>query len=65
MIVGKGDDILTMIFDNLASNGDKGTVNVFNNLVATGSAPDVDEDAFAKIASAKTREDLDALLGLN
>jgi hypothetical protein len=36
-----------------------------NNLVATGSAPDVDEDAFAKIASAKTREDLDALLGLN
>lgn len=36
-----------------------------NNLVATGTAPDVDEDAFAKIASAKTREDLDALLGLN
>jgi hypothetical protein len=36
-----------------------------NNLVATGSAPDVDEDAFTKIASAKTREDLDALLGLN
>lgn len=35
-----------------------------NNLVATGSAPDVDEDAFAKIAGAKTREDLDALLGL-
>ena len=36
-----------------------------NNLVSTGSAPDVDEDAFAKIAGAKTREDLDALLGLN
>ena len=36
-----------------------------NNLVATGTAPDVDEDAFAKIAGAKTREDLDALLGLN
>jgi hypothetical protein len=35
-----------------------------NNLVATGTAPDIDEDAFAKIASAKTREDLDALLGL-
>jgi hypothetical protein len=35
-----------------------------NNLVATGTAPDVDEDAFAKIASAKTKEDLDALLGL-
>jgi hypothetical protein len=35
-----------------------------NNLVATGTAPDVDEDAFAKIAAAKTREDLDALLGL-
>ena len=32
LIVGKGDDILTMIFDNLASNGNKGTVNVFNNL---------------------------------
>lgn len=32
LIVGKGDDILTMIFDNLASNGIKGTVNVFNNL---------------------------------
>lgn len=36
-----------------------------NNIAATGSAPDVDEDAFAKIAGAKTREDLDALLGLN
>ncbi len=35
-----------------------------NNIVATGTAPDVDEDAFAKIAGAKTREDLDALLGL-
>jgi hypothetical protein len=36
-----------------------------NNLISTGSAPDVDEDAFAKIAGAKTREDLDVLLGLN
>jgi len=36
-----------------------------NNLVSTGSAPDIDEDAFAKIAGAKTREDLDAILGLN
>lgn len=36
-----------------------------NNIAATGSAPDVDEDAFAKIAGAKTKEDLDALLGLN
>ena len=35
-----------------------------NNMVATGSAPDYDEDAFAKIAAAKSREDLDALLGL-
>ena len=35
-----------------------------NNMVATGTAPDVDEDAFAKIAAAKSREDLDALLGL-
>ena len=36
-----------------------------NNIAATGAAPDVDEDAFAKIAGAKTKEDLDALLGLN
>jgi len=36
-----------------------------NNIAATGTAPDVDEDAFAKIAAAKTKEDLDALLGLN
>ncbi len=36
-----------------------------NNLVSTGTAPDIDEDAFAKIAGAKTREDLDALLGFN
>ena len=35
-----------------------------NNMVATGTAPDIDEDAFAKIAAAKSREDLDALLGL-
>jgi len=36
-----------------------------NNMVATRSAPYIDEDAFAKIANAKTREDLDALLGFN
>ena len=36
-----------------------------NNIVATGTAPDIDEDAFAKIASAKNKEDLDILLGLN
>lgn len=36
-----------------------------NNVVATGSAPDIDEDAFAKIANAKSKEDLDILLGLN
>ena len=36
-----------------------------NNMVATGTAPDVDEDAFAKIAAAKSKEDLDILLGLN
>ena len=36
-----------------------------NNMVATGSAPDIDEDAFAKIANAKSKEDLDILLGLN
>lgn len=32
LIVGKGDDILTMIFDNLSSNGNSGEVDVFNNL---------------------------------
>jgi len=36
-----------------------------NNMVATGTSPDIDEDAFAKIASAKSKEDLDILLGLN
>jgi hypothetical protein len=36
-----------------------------NNMVATGTPPDIDEDAFAKIASAKSKEDLDILLGLN
>lgn len=36
-----------------------------NNMVATGTAPDIDEDAFAKIANAKSKEDLDILLGLN
>jgi len=32
LIVGKGDDILTMIFDNLASNNQGGNVDVLNNL---------------------------------
>ena len=32
LIVGKGDDILTMIFDNLASNNEYGNVDVLNNL---------------------------------
>ena len=32
LIVGKGDDILTMIFDNLSSNGNGGEVDVLNNL---------------------------------
>ena len=36
-----------------------------NNMVATGTPPDIDEDAFAKIANAKSKEDLDILLGLN
>jgi hypothetical protein len=35
-----------------------------NNVVATGQPPTVDEDAMAKVLGAKTREDLDALLGL-
>ena len=35
-----------------------------NNVVSTGSMPDIDEDVFAKVAGAKSKEDLDALLGL-
>lgn len=35
-----------------------------NNVVATGQPPSVDEDSMAKVLGAKTREDLDALLGL-
>ena len=35
-----------------------------NNVVASGQPPTVDEDAMAKVLGAKTREDLDALLGL-
>jgi hypothetical protein len=34
-----------------------------NNVVSSGSMPDIDEDMFAKVAGAKTKEDLDALLG--
>jgi hypothetical protein len=36
-----------------------------NNVVSTGSMPNIDEDMFAKVAGAKSKEDLDALLGLN
>ena len=39
--------------------------NRMNNVIATGSMPDIDEDMFAKVAGAKTKEDLDALLGYN
>ena len=37
--------------------------NRMNNVVSTGSMPDIDEDMFAKVAGAKSKEDLDALLG--
>jgi hypothetical protein len=37
--------------------------NRMNNVIATGSMPDIDEDMFAKVAGVKTKEDLDALLG--
>jgi hypothetical protein len=36
-----------------------------NNVVSSGSMPDIDEDMFAKVAGVKSKEDLDALLGLN
>lgn len=36
-----------------------------NNVVSTGSMPSIDEDMFAKVAGVKSKEDLDALLGLN
>ena len=39
--------------------------NRMNNVIATGSMPDIDEDMFAKVTGAKTKEDLDALLGFN
>lgn len=39
--------------------------NRMNNVIATGSMPDIDEDMFAKVNGAKTKEDLDALLGFN
>jgi hypothetical protein len=39
--------------------------NRMNNVIATGSMPDIDEDMFAKVSGAKTKEDLDALLGYN
>jgi len=35
-----------------------------NNMVATGQAPSLDQDSMSKVLQAKSREDLDALLGL-
>ena len=34
-----------------------------NNVVSSGSMPDIDEDMFAKVSGVKSKEDLDALLG--
>jgi hypothetical protein len=39
--------------------------NRMNNVVSTGSMPDIDDDMFAKVSGVKSKEDLDALLGLN
>jgi hypothetical protein len=36
-----------------------------NNVVSTGSMPDIDDDMFAKVTGVKSKEDLDALLGFN
>ena len=35
-----------------------------NNMVATGQAPSLDQDSMSRVLQAKSREDLDALLGL-
>lgn len=35
-----------------------------NNIVATGQAPNIDQDAMSKVINAKSRDELDALLGL-
>lgn len=35
-----------------------------NNIVATGQAPSIDQDAMSKVINAKSRDELDALLGL-
>lgn len=35
-----------------------------NNMVATGQAPSLDQDSMSRVMQAKSREDLDALLGL-
>lgn len=32
LIIGKGDNVITMILDNIASNGNYGEVHVYNNL---------------------------------
>jgi hypothetical protein len=39
--------------------------NRMNNVVSTGSMPDIDDDMFAKVSGVKSKEDLDALLGFN
>jgi hypothetical protein len=35
-----------------------------NNMVSTGQPPTVDEDSMSRVLNAKTKEELDALLGL-
>ena len=35
-----------------------------NNMVATGQAPSLDQDSMSKVLQAKSRDELDALLGL-
>jgi hypothetical protein len=39
--------------------------NRMNNVISSGSVPDVDDDMFAKVTGVKSKEDLDALLGFN
>jgi glycerophosphoryl diester phosphodiesterase len=43
---------------------DVSALSRINNVMATGQPPTVDEDAMARVLGAKSREDLDALLGL-
>ena len=35
-----------------------------NNMVATGQAPSLDQDSMSRVLQAKSRDELDALLGL-